>query len=109
MTVKPQAASRGDVWWADIPGGKRRPILVLTRDPMGRILDSVVCAPITSRVRDLATEVKLGPESGLAHDSVANFDNTFLLPRSHLLKRLGSARPNQMTQACRALALAIGC
>ncbi len=41
-------ASRGDLWFADVPGDKRRPVLVLSRDPMGRLLHSVICAPITS-------------------------------------------------------------
>lgn len=62
---------RGEVWFADLPGDKRRPVLVLSRDPMGRILHSVVCAPITSNVRGLTTEVVLGKESGLAHRSAA--------------------------------------
>lgn len=102
------AARRGDVWFADVPG-KRRPVLVLSRDPMGRLLHSVICAPITSRRRGLATEVALGPEAGLAHDSVANFDNTFLLARSRLVRRLGRASRTTMDAACRALATATGC
>jgi mRNA interferase MazF len=102
------AARRGEVWFADVPG-KRRPILVLTRDPLGRLLHSVICAPITSRRRGLATEVVLGPEAGLVHESVANFDNTFLLARRRLVRRLGRASPATMDAACRALAAATGC
>src|SRR5688572_28451130 len=81
-THEPRAASRGDVWFAEVPGDKRRPVLVLSRDPMGRLLHSVICAPITSNIRGLATEVSLGQEAGLAHASAANFDNTFLLART---------------------------
>lgn len=102
-------ASRGEVWFADVPGDKRRPVLVLSRDPMGRILHSVICAPVTSRVRGLTTEVELGAEAGLAGGSVANFDNTFLLARTRLLRRLGKAGADQMRQACAALARATGC
>lgn len=102
------AARRGDVWFADVPG-KRRPVLVLARDPMGRLLHSVICAPITSRRRGLATEVALGSEAGLARESVANFDNTFLLARSRLVRRLGRANRETMDAACRALATAAGC
>lgn len=102
------AARRGDVWFADVPG-KPRPVLVLSRDPMGRLLHSVICAPITSRKRGLATEVALGPEAGLAHASVANFDNTFLLARSRLVRRLGRASGTTMDAVCRALATATGC
>jgi mRNA interferase MazF len=103
------APRRGEVWYADVPGDKRRPVLVLTRDPMGRLLHSVICAPITSTIRGISTEVPLGSEAGLAQDSVANFDNTFLLARSHLVRRLGRASPAAMDRACRALAVAAGC
>ncbi len=103
------APRRGDLWYADVPGDKRRPVLVLTRDPMGRLLHSVICAPVTSTVRGLATEISLGPEAGLAHPSVANFDNTFLLSRRRLLRRLGRADATTLGAACRALAVATGC
>ena len=100
---------RGDVWFAEVPGDKRRPVLVLTRDPMGRLLHSVICAPITSNIRGLATEVRLGTEAGLAQPSAANFDHTLLLSRSRLVRRLGRASPEAMEEACRALARAAGC
>ncbi len=107
--MKAPPARRGDVWFAEVPGGKRRPVLVLTRDPMGRLLHSVICAPITSTIRGLSTEVALGVESGLVEDSVANFDNTLLLDRSRLVRRLGRASPATMEAACQALATATGC
>ncbi|MBI2777519.1 MAG: type II toxin-antitoxin system PemK/MazF family toxin [Chloroflexi bacterium] len=103
------APRRGEVWFAEVPGDKRRPVLVLTRDPMGRLLPSVVCAPITSRIRGLATEVALGAEAGLVEESVANFDNTFLLSRSRLVRRLGRASVATMEQACAAVETALGC
>lgn len=103
------APARGDVWFAEVPGDKRRPVLVLSRDPMGRLLHSVICAPITSNVRGLTTEVPLGKDAGLAHRSAANFDNTFLLARRRLIRRLGKASPATMAAACRALEIAVGC
>ena len=107
--MKLEVASRGEVWFAEVPGDKRRPVLVLSRDPMGRLLHSLICAPITSRIRGLATEVRLGREAGLAHPSVANFDNTLLLSRRRLVRRLGRADARTMHAACRALAIATGC
>jgi mRNA interferase MazF len=107
--MSPATARRGDVWFADVPGDKPRPVLVLTRNPMGRILHSVICAPVTSTIRGLTTEVPLGKEAGLAHESVANFDNTFLLARRHLIRRLGRADAPTMQAACEALTAATGC
>lgn len=92
-----------------MPGDKRRPVLVLSRDPMGRVLHSVICAPVTSNIRGLATEVVLGRDAGLAQESVANFDNTLLLSRRRLIRRLGRANRAAMDAACTALATATGC
>ena len=102
-------ARHGEVWFADVPGDKRRPVLILSRDPMGRLLHSVICAPITSRIRGLSTELALGREAGLAKSSVANFDNTLLLARRRLVRRLGRAKQATMIAACAAMATAIGC
>ncbi len=107
--MTPPAPSRGDVWYADVPADKARPVLVLTRDPMGRILERVVCAPITRQVRGLSTEVAIGPEAGLDHGSVVSFDNIVLLHRTRLLRRMGRASAGTMKAACDALAIAIGC
>jgi len=81
----------------------------MSRDPMGRILHSVICAPVTSTIRGLSTELPLGTDAGLAHDSVANFDNIFLIDRRHLLRRLGRCDPAAMRAACERLAIAVGC
>src|SRR5260370_21522682 len=94
------APRRGDVWFADVPGDKPRPVLILSRDPIGQILRSVICAPITSTVRGLATEVALGSDAGLVHRSVANFDNMFLLARKRLIRRLGRANRAAMDASC---------
>ncbi len=100
---------RGEVWFADVPAEKRRPVLILTRDPLGALLHSVICAPITSRIRGLSTEVGIGADAGLAHPSVANLDNTFLLGRTRLVTRLGAADDAVMQAVCDALAIAVGC
>jgi len=107
--MNPPATRRGEVWFADVQGDGKRPVLILTRDPLGHILHSVICAPITSTIRGLATEVALGSDAGLAQASVANFDNTLLLARTRLVRRLGHASPPAMEAACRALATATGC
>jgi len=107
--VSVPVARRGEVWFAEVPGDKRRPVLILTRDPMGRLLHSVICAPITTTVRGLATEVLVGEEAGLVTGSVANFDNTLLLARTRLVRRLGRASDQTMHAACKALATAAGC
>lgn len=76
---------------------------------MGQLLQSVISAPVTSTVRGLSTEVRLGREDGLRVDSVANLDNLQLVGRTRLLRRVGRARPKTMQAICRALSTAAGC
>ena len=98
---------RGDVWLARLD--KVRPFVVVTRDPMGMLLHAVLGAPVTSTVRELSTEVPVGPEDGVRLESVANLDNLQLVARSRLVRRIGRARPSTMSAICRALVIAAGC
>ncbi|MGH9019106.1 MAG: type II toxin-antitoxin system PemK/MazF family toxin [Acidimicrobiales bacterium] len=104
MTATPR---RGEVWLADLD--KTRPVIVLTRDPMGRYLNAVLVAPVTSTVRGVSTEVRVGPADGVRVESVANMDNTQLVARTRLLRRVGRATPETMTGLCRSLAIAVAC
>ena len=101
------APRRGDVWLARLD--KVRPVVILTRDPMGRLLHSVISAPVTSTIRGISTEVPLNAEDGLPRTSVANLDNVQLIPRGRLIRRVGRARPATMSAICLALSVATGC
>ena len=82
---------------------------MLSRDPMGQLLHSVISAPVTSTIRGLSTEVRLGAEDSLRIDSVANLDNVQLVARTRLLRRIGRVRPRTMQAICEALSTATGC
>jgi mRNA interferase MazF len=100
-------ARRGDVWLARLD--KVRPLVVLTRDPLGSILNAVIAAPITSTVRNLSTEVSVGPEDGVRAQSVANLDNVQLVARSRLVRKVGRVRVSTLEAMCEALAIAVDC
>ena len=106
MTPSP-APRRGELWLADLD--KRRPVVVLTRDPLGRYLHSVIVGPVTSTVRGLSTEVEVGPDDGVRVASVVNLDNLQLVDRGRLVRRVGRVRPDTLRQICEAAAVAIGC
>ena len=101
------APQRGEIWLAYLD--KIRPAVVLTRDPMGSHLHSVIAAPITSVIRGLSTEVAIGPEDGIRAQSVANLDNVRLVRRSRLIRRLGRVTSTTMDELCQAFSIAIGC
>lgn len=76
---------------------------------MGQLLHSVIAVPVTSTIRGLSTEVRLGPADGVRVESVANLDNVQLIARDRLLRRVGRARPGVMNAICDALSTAVGC
>lgn len=98
---------RGQVWLADLD--KRRPVVVLTRDPLGSYLHSVIVGPVTSTIRGLATEVLVGPDDGLMVKSVVNLDNVQLVERSALVRHVGTVPTVTLNRICDALAIAVGC
>lgn len=100
---------RGDVWWADVPGDKVRPVVVLTRERFVSRLTSVIVAPVTTRVRGIPTEVPLGIKEGLPRDSAANFDNVFTLQRSRFHERIGRLAGEKLDDLCHAYRFAAGC
>jgi len=71
---------------------------------------TVVCAPVYSRRDGLATQVEIGPEDGLKHESSAHCDALVSLPKSALtdyVASLTASRVRALDQALRvALALA---
>ncbi len=100
-------AHRGEVWLADLD--KIRPVIIMTRNPMGRYLNSLIVAPVTSTIRGLSTEVAVGDEDGIRIPSVANLDNLQLVSRQRFRRRVGTASSATMSALCQALAVAVDC
>jgi len=90
----------------ELPGG-RRPVVIVTRDRAIPILANVIVAAVTGTVRDLPTEVPLGPEHGLARDCVVNCDNLFTIPESALAARRGELDAQALDRLASALRIAL--
>jgi mRNA interferase MazF len=88
---------------------KRRPVLVLTRQEVIGLLHTVMVAPITSTIYGAPSEVVVGTEQGLKHDSAINLDHVQTVEQARLVRRLGHVGPSKMREVCRALAVATGC
>jgi mRNA interferase MazF len=74
---------------------KTRPVLVLTRELVRPHLRNVTVAPITSTIRGLSTEVPVGQQNGLEHDSVVSCDNIQTIPVADLRRQIGQLLPDQ--------------
>jgi mRNA interferase MazF len=104
-----EGLSHGQVWWADLPGDKVRPVVVLTRAAVAPVLSRVLAAPVTSTVRGLRSEVALGPDEGVVRGSVANLDNAQLVEVGRLLRQAGRVSAARWPEVCQAMAWAIAC
>ena len=109
--VDPRGAlvRRGEMWWVERPGARRRPHLVLTRDAAIPLLETVLGVPATTTVRGIPTEVELGPEHGMPISCVLTLDNTRVLRKAFFVQRICTLPPERVARACEALAVATGC
>jgi len=101
--------SRGDVCWAETPDEGRRPALILTRNEAIPVLRKVTVAFLTTRIRDIPTEVRLGTADGLPKECVVSLDNLRHVSRSLLGEPITTLSGPRMHEVCRALAIATGC
>ena len=68
---------------------------------------SVVCAPVYTRRDGLHSQVAVGTEQGLKHDSSIHCDDLVSLPKSALTDYVGSLSPEKLHELDRALAFAL--
>lgn len=101
--------ARGEVHWLEVEDDKRRPVLVLTPDLLAAALRKVLVVPLTTTVRNVPTEVSLGPEDGVPRESAANCNDLRAVPRSLLVERLTALGHDRMLEVRAALRRATGC
>jgi mRNA interferase MazF len=98
--------NRGAIYDVELPAG-RHPVVIVTRDTAIPVLSQVVVALITSKIRELPTEVPVGSDHGLLRDSVVNCDNLFTIPKHALGARRGQLDPAALRALRDALLIAL--
>ena len=68
---------------------------------------TVVCAPVYSRRDALATQVEVGPEEGLKHESSIHCDALVSLPKELLTDYVASLKPVRLHFLDQALRVAL--
>jgi mRNA interferase MazF len=100
---------RGEIRWHRFaPPDKRRPVLILTRDSVRDSLADVTVAPITSQIRDIPSEVFLGPVDGMRETCVVNLDHLQTIPTRRLEDLITTLGPERMEEVRSALLFALG-
>lgn len=100
---------RGEVRWYRFPApDKRRPVVVLTRDPAIGFLNEVVIAPVTSRIRGIPSEVPLGRGDGMPHPCAVNLDHLYTVSKGRIEGLVAALSPARMAEIRTALLFALG-
>ena len=103
---------RGDLFRVRRPRGgdpkSSRVFVVVSRQALidSRFL-TVVCAPVYSRRDGLATQVDVGPEEGLKHESSVHCDGLVSIPKPLLTDYLSSLKPARFRALDQALRVAL--
>lgn len=99
---------RGEIrWYRFAHPDKRRPVLVLTRDSIIPSLGEVTVAPLTTRIRDIPSEVALSREDGPPRECAVNCDHLQTVPRGQLGAPVASLSTGKMEQVANAVRFAL--
>ncbi|WP_284305614.1 type II toxin-antitoxin system PemK/MazF family toxin [Mobilicoccus caccae] len=102
--------ARGEVWWCEVPGAGRRPVVVLSRDQAIVARRLAVVAPCTTRRRGLPSEVELEPGTDpVPRPCVASLDSLESVPVAWCVERVGRLSSARLQEVCSALGVALDC
>ncbi|HRC86290.1 MAG TPA: type II toxin-antitoxin system PemK/MazF family toxin [Thermoanaerobaculia bacterium] len=100
---------RGEVrWYRFAKPDKKRPVLLLTRDSALEFLGEVTVAPITTRIRNIPTEVVLTPADGLPRECAVNLDHLQTVSRGEVGPLIAQLAPALLREVEAALLFALG-
>lgn len=100
---------RGEIWWAELePPAGRRPVLLLSRSEAYSVRSLIVVAPVTTRIRHIASEVSLGTDDGMPQDCVANLDTITTIPKDCLQSRITTLSAKKLREIEIAIRFALG-
>ena len=68
---------------------------------------TLICAPVYTAYDGLATQVPVGPDEGLKHDSSIHCDELVSLPKSALTNFIGTLPPDKVEALNQALRIAL--
>ena len=102
---------RGDLFKVRKPDGdpKQSRVFVVVSRPalIASRFSTVICAPVYTSRHGLATEVNIGIDEGLKHDSAVHCDALVSLQKAMLTDFIGSLSPSQLLKLDEALRIAL--
>lgn len=102
---------RGDLYLVRHPSGdtkRQRVFVVVSRQVLiDSLFSTVVCAPVYTTHDGLATQVLVGTDEGLKHDSSIHCDALVSILKSNLTNYVGSLSPGKLHDLDQALRVAL--
>ena len=104
--------NRGELYRVAHPSArdpkKYRVFVVVSRQVLiDSRFSTVICAPIYTAYDGLATQVPVGPDEGLKHESGIHCDELVSLPKSVLTNYIGTLPPAKAAMLSEALRVAL--
>ncbi|MFA5564155.1 MAG: type II toxin-antitoxin system PemK/MazF family toxin [Candidatus Caldatribacteriota bacterium] len=80
---------KGDIWWANLPEPiGRRPVALLSRNEAYEVRNSVTVAEVTSTIRNIPVEVRIGKRENMPKECVINLDTIITIRKELLDQRI---------------------
>lgn len=103
---------RGDLYLVAKPSAndpkKTRAFVIVSRQvSIDSRFSTVICAPVYTKHDGLSTQVLVGINEGLKHDSSIHCDELISLPKSFLTNYIGSLSPQKIRALNQALQIAL--
>ena len=103
---------RGELYRVRHPSGadprKSRVFVIVGRQAViDSLFSSVICAPVYSAFHGLSSQVSVGVDEGLKHDSAIHCDELVSLPKRALTDYVGSLSQAKLAEMNKALTIAL--
>ena len=100
---------RGEIrWYRFARPDKKRPVVILTRNSALEFLGEVTVAPVTSRIREIPTEVVLDRDDGMPRVCAINLDHLQTVSRGKVGPLITTLSRVKMRELRGALLFALG-
>lgn len=100
---------RGEIRWYKFGNpGKRRPVVILTRESGLEFLGEATIAPVTRTIRNIPSEVLLSTADGLPSECAINLDHIQTITKSKLGTLIAKLDEDKMDDVRKALLFALG-
>ncbi len=87
---------------------KYRVFVIASRQVLiGSKYSTVICAPVYTRRHGLSTQVPVGIDEGLKHDSAIHCDELISIPKRALTNYIGTLSEEKIDELNKALAIAL--